>query len=75
MKLLKIFYIILTCVLSFFSAFATPKPPPPDGKEYVPPPPGDALPINENIYILIIIALLFGVYIIYQHQLKEKTTT
>lgn len=37
------------------------------------PPPG--LPINKNIFILMTIALLFGIYIIYQHKLKEKTTT
>ncbi|WP_165929963.1 hypothetical protein [Flavobacterium caseinilyticum] len=37
------------------------------------PPPG--LPINENIFILMTIAILFGIYIIYKHKLKEKTTT
>lgn len=36
----------------------------------VPPPVG--LPIDENIIILVIIALLFGIYIIYNHRLKTK---
>ena len=73
MKTVKFFYITLLGVLSFFSALATPKPPSPDGKEYIPPPPG--LPINENIFILLTIAVLYGIYIIYQHNVKEKTTT
>jgi hypothetical protein len=36
-----------------------------------PPPPG--LPIDENIFILMIIAILFGIYIIYSFKLKTKT--
>ena len=74
MKLVKIFHITLICVLSFFDALASPKPPPPDGKEYIPPPPGEFLPIDENIFILMTVALLFGIYIIYKHKLKQKTT-
>jgi hypothetical protein len=38
-------------------------PPPPDG------------PINENINILLIIALLFGTYTIYKHLNKNKRPT
>ena len=75
MKTVKFFYITLLGVLSFFSALATPKPPQPDGKEYIPPPPGEPLPIDENIFILLTIAVLYGIYIIYQHKVKEKTTT
>jgi hypothetical protein len=45
--------------------------PNPFGRRKPPPPPG--LPIDENIFILIIIALLFGIYIIYSHRLKTKT--
>jgi hypothetical protein len=41
------------------------------GRRKPPPPPG--LPIDENIFILIVIALLFGMYIIYSHRLKTKT--
>ncbi len=44
--------------------------PPTPGPSLVPPP---GLPIDENIFILIIIALLFGVYVIYSHRLKTKT--
>ena len=35
------------------------------------PPPG--LPIDENIIVLILISLIFGIYIIYNHKLKTKT--
>jgi hypothetical protein len=50
-------------------AFADPKPPPPNYKR-PPSPPG--LPIDENISVLVIIAIMFGIYIIYRHQLKTK---
>ncbi|MDD5149671.1 MAG: hypothetical protein PHC28_04230 [Flavobacterium sp.] len=50
-------------------AFGAPSPPSPGAKR-PPPPPG--LPIDENLYIVFIIALLFGIYIIYKYQLKIK---
>jgi hypothetical protein len=37
-----------------------------------PSPPGT--PIDENIFILLITALLFGIYIIYKHRSKEKSS-
>ncbi|PWA11347.1 hypothetical protein [Flavobacterium laiguense] len=41
-----------------------------------PPEPGDETPpdgpINENINMLLLIALLFGIYIIYKHVQKNK---
>jgi len=65
---------ILFAILSAFSgivAFAQdPLPPGP------PPPPGDdipVVPIDENLFILLLIALLFGIYIIYSHRFKTKT--
>jgi hypothetical protein len=53
-----------------------PPPPPPNAKATATmfgPPPPEGLPIDENIFILIIIALIFGIYIIYGHRLKTKT--
>ena len=42
-----------------------------------PPPPGTCLPcdvsIDSSIMILLIIALVFGIYIIYRSNLKTKT--
>ena len=48
-------------------------PPAPTAKQMTPPPP-PALSINENIFILMIIALLFGTYIIYLSYIKTKNT-
>jgi hypothetical protein len=58
-----------TAILLLFSisGFAAPGPPPPGIND-----PPD-LPINENLGILIITALLFGLYTIYKHKLKRKT--
>ena len=63
-------FIITICLFGIFNTFAAPHPPPPNGKK-PPPPPG--LPIDDNLFILLIIAVLFGIYIIYKHQLKAKT--
>jgi hypothetical protein len=35
-------------------------------------PPGDPLPIGENISILIIATVFFGIYIIYKYKLNKK---
>ena len=44
-------------------------PPLPSNKK---PPGPPKLPVDENIYVLLIIALFFGTYIIYNHKLKTK---
>ena len=65
------FYLFIAFLFgTIFVIAAGPSPPNPYGKK-PPPPPG--LPIDDYIYILIIIALLFGIYIIYGHKLKTKT--
>lgn len=38
-----------------------------------PPPPGEILPIDDNLYVLLGGALLLGVYVIYKNKLKTKT--
>ena len=48
-------------------AFAAPNPPSP-GFKAPPPPPG--LPINEHIFMVLITALLFGLFVIFRHQIK-----
>ena len=45
-------------------------PPPPPYKK---PPPPPKLPVDENIYVLVIVAVLLGTYIIYNHMIKTKT--
>jgi hypothetical protein len=58
-------------LFGIFNTFAAPHPPPPNGKK-PPPPPG--LPIDDNLFILLLVAILLGIYIIYKyHKLKTKT--
>lgn len=46
------------------------------GSSPIPPPtPCDNLPISENIFILLFIALLFGLYVISKYQQNKKTAT
>ncbi|HSN49200.1 MAG TPA: hypothetical protein VLR29_10610 [Flavobacterium sp.] len=63
------FIFVIIHLLGGIIAFAAPKPPPPDYKK-PPPPPG--LPIDENISVLVIMAILLGFYIIYKYHLKTK---
>ena len=63
------FIFVTISLLGVTIAFATPKPPAPNYKK-PPSPPG--LPIDENISVLVIIAIMFGIYIIYRHRLKTK---
>jgi hypothetical protein len=67
------FYLFIAFLFGTLYAIAADSPPVPNpfGRRKPPPPPG--LPIDENIFILIIIALIFGIYIIYGHRLKTKT--
>jgi hypothetical protein len=59
-------------VLGMINAFAAnPAPPSPVGRRRPPPPPG--LPIDENILTMMLVALLFGIYIIYNFKIKQKT--
>lgn len=62
------FFILIAFLCNIINAIAKPHPPNPYKK---PPPPG--LPIDESILILFLLALLFGIYIIYKDQLKQKT--
>lgn len=64
------FYIICTYLLGIFVAFAAPSPPTPTHR--APPTPPSA-PIDENMFYLLIIAVAFGLYIIYKHNLKTKS--
>lgn len=66
------FFAIWMCLLSVSVAFAgSPKPPAPNQKTALPPPPGQ--PIDENIYLMLFLAVLFGLYMIYRYQLNKKT--
>lgn len=64
------FFVTTLFLLGSFALFAGPTPPAPNFKK-PPPPPG--LPIGENVLILVIIAVFFGIYIIYNHKINTKT--
>lgn len=64
----KLFFVTIY-LLGVTIAFAAPNPPSPGAKR-PPSPPG--LPIDENISMVLTIAILFGIYIIYRYQLKTK---
>jgi hypothetical protein len=66
------FFVTMIYLLGVSIAFAKPYPPSP-GYKRPPPPPG--LPIDENLFIVLILAVLFGIYVIYKYQLKTKTPT
>lgn len=63
------FFVLIITLFGVIDAFAAPSPPMPGAKK-PPPPPG--LPIDDNILVLFVIAMLFGIYIICRYQLKTK---
>jgi hypothetical protein len=62
------FYFLIFFLFGVSRAIAQPPSPTP------PPPPPPGLAIDENIFILLSIAILFGVYIIYKNNLKRKSS-
>ncbi|WP_281323127.1 hypothetical protein [Flavobacterium aestivum] len=59
-------------LLLSISGFAAPAPPAPNGPNGIGDPP--PLPIDENLAILTLTASLFGIYSIYKHLQKSKTS-
>ncbi|MEZ7499130.1 hypothetical protein QO200_10290 [Flavobacterium sp. Arc3] len=72
------YYFFVFFLFGMLRAFADGvSPPPPDDPVVTadglpPPPPGFA--IDENIFMLLSIAILFGIYIIYKNNLKTKSS-
>ncbi|WP_281336988.1 hypothetical protein [Flavobacterium eburneipallidum] len=64
------FFVLIA--LFFFTGSIIAAPNPPSPKKIPPPPPG--LPIDENIYFLILIALIFSFYSILKYQIKTKAS-
>lgn len=69
----KLFLLIafLSGVFVSWAKFSSRTPPAPASPMRTPPPP-DGLPIDENLLILIIVALFFGFFTIYKHRAKVK---
>ena len=64
------FFLLVIYMLGLVNIYAAPHPPMPTSKR---PPPAPGLPIDDNLPVLLIIAILFGMYIIYNQFLKQKT--
>ncbi|PRZ26437.1 hypothetical protein [Flavobacterium granuli] len=67
------FYLLIAFLSGVFvswAKFSSRTPPAPASPMNTPPP--DGFPIDENILILIIVALFFGFFTIYKHRLKAK---
>ena len=70
------FLITIVCLfLNVWIGVAGITPPPPGGG---PPPPGGppaplGFPIDENIMTAVVIAVFFGLYIVYKQHQKQKT--
>lgn len=65
--------VLITTICLFLNVIvcyaATPPPPPPPGG----PPPPLGFPIDENIIAVVVMAVIYGFYIVYKHHLKQKT--
>ncbi len=69
--ILKKSFILIFCILlGLASVLAAPNPPVPNNGKSPPPPPG--LPIDEYNPLLMLIAIFFGIYIIFNHHQKAK---
>jgi len=76
-RLNKFYFLIIVLLGTMYSYAAkggSPGPPAPTAKKKTPPPPPELF-IDENIFILFIIALLFGIFIIYRYNVKTKSLT
>ena len=67
--IINTFFVLIVYFTSVVKIFAAPNPPPPNNGKGPPPPPG--LPIDENISVLLISAVLFGIYVIFKHNQKN----
>lgn len=65
------FFITTLFLLGRFVLFAGPSGPPPPAFKKPPPPPG--LPIDDSVFLVLIFAVVFGIYSIYNHNIKTKT--
>lgn len=69
----KIAIVFLLGIVNVFAASAPPTPAS-TAKSAAGPEPQPDLPIDSNLLLLAIAALLFGIYVIYKHRLNRKAS-
>ena len=71
---LNAFFIVIAFLLGIVDTVAKNNPPVPNpnGRTNDGVPVGLGLPIDENLPVLFIIALLLGIYIVYNHKFKTQ---
>jgi hypothetical protein len=69
----KTTFTLIAFIFGVLNALAGDPPMPnPAGRKRPPPPPG--LAIDENVVFLLLVALLFGIYIVYVNRLNKKSS-
>lgn len=68
----RIFFTFLVFLLGVSSALAINGPPAPRQQRSGTPPPDG--PIDDGIYILLVVAVLFGLYVVYSKNKKTETS-
>jgi hypothetical protein len=63
------YFVLIIAFFGVISTYAAPSPPMPGAKK-PPPPPG--LSIDDNLLVLLVMAVFLGIYIICRYQLKTK---
>ena len=72
------FLVFIFFLFGILNGMAKATPPAPNSKIAVavddpPPPPPPGLPINEHLFYLLILAVIFGIYIVYSRKIHNKT--
>jgi len=73
MKIIKTIFVAIFLTLINVSAVMAATPPAPMAPSAVPPPPPGGA-IDQNLFLLLIVALFFGVYTIYTYTIKRKAS-
>ena len=73
MKIIKTIFVAIFLTLINLSAAIAATPPAPMAPSAVPPPPPGGA-IDQNLFLLLIAALSFGLYTIYKYNIKRKAS-
>lgn len=66
-------YVVLLVLLFFLGSTNFVFAPPPTPGPIIKPPGEPAVPIDENMILVVVLTLLFGIYMLYRQHQKQKT--